>query len=165
MRSRISSLLILMLIMALTMQCAKEEPQVDMEQIAKAWNTTYNSHDVEAFVNLFTDDIVYGIVSGTPRVGKDAVAENFKNTFKTFSDIHMELELIFTSGEYIACKHVVSGTFTNTWIRQDEEIAPTGKKAVVPMVSILKVSPDGLIAEVTDYWDNADLLKQLGVEQ
>jgi len=163
MRSRISSLLILMLILALTMQCAKK---VDMEKIAKTWQTTYNSHDVDAWLNLFTEDIRYGNASSsTPIIGKDVARTRFTNTFNALPDINIELKLVFSSGEYIACKHVLSCTFTNTWIRQTGEIAPTGKRAVIPMVSILKVTSDGLISEVTDYFDTADLWDQLGIEQ
>ena len=140
-------------------------PPTNMKQIAETWQNTYNTHDVKAFVELFTDDIIYGNASSEPLKRKKIVTETFTNTFNTFPEIRIDIKQIFSLGSYIACQHEVTGTFKNTWKRPDGDVAPNGKTAVMPMISLIKVTPDGLISEVRDYYDTADLMKQLGVEQ
>ena len=114
MRSRISSLLILMLILALTMQCAKEESKLDMKQIAEKWRTTFNSHDGDELVKLFSDDVVLiAPVLPEPVEGKKEVMDVIQGMWSAMPDFRVELKVFFTSEEYFAWEVNLRGEFTN----------------------------------------------------
>ena len=79
-------------------------------------------------------------------------------------DFRIEIKVFFTSEEYFAWEMDLKGTFTNPFITPQGEIPPTGKEFILPLVGIYKVTSEGLISEIREYYDSPVALKQMGLE-
>lgn len=74
--------------------------------------------------------------------------------------------IAFGQGEWTAGTGIVEGTFTEPMALPDGTfIEPTGEKFRYTMVTIAKWNEEGLITEEYLFWDNAEIMKQLGITQ
>ena len=148
------------------LQCNQEETVVDLKQVAEKIRTVYNGGDATAWADLVTEDhIAISPFAPEPIRGKDALVDGMRGLMDAIPDINLEYNLVLTGGEYLVCERVLTGTFTNPLSSPQGEIPPTGNKFVINMVSIHKITPEGLISETKDYYDNADFMKKLGLMQ
>ena len=166
MRSQISLLLILILILSFAfLQCAKKETQPDLDQAADKFMTFYNSHDIDALTNLFSENIItIAPYSPEPFVGRKAIIDAIQGIWDAMPDFRAEKKSYFTSGEYFAWEVDLIGTFTNPLKSEEGSIPPTGKEVIIHEFAKIRVTPEGLISEITEYYDAATLWKQLGME-
>lgn len=96
-----------------------------------------------------TPDNVVGI--------KDARAY-YAHFFTGFSSIKFEIKEVFGQGNKLTKHWVFSGVHTGDFFG----IAPTGKSVTVQGSTIVRME-NGIIMEEQDFFDNLDLLTQLGV--
>ena len=116
------------------------------------------SNNLEALLPLFTDDIVYKDVAlGKEVNGKEQLEGVAGGFFAAFPDIRFARLSLLQSGDRLALEWRASGTHLGPLM----SIAATHKKMEFLGVSIMQLRGDK-IARVTDYWDLAMLLRQLG---
>ena len=164
-RTLVLSILLSILVMQF-LQCKQEEAVVDLKQAAEKIRTAYNGGDATAWADLVTEDLInISPYAPEPIRGKDALVDVMRGIMNAFPDINLEYNLVLTEGEYLVCERVLTGTFTNPLSSPQGEIPPTGNKFLINMVSIHKITPEGLISETRDYYDTADFMKQLGLVQ
>ena len=166
MRSRISSLLILMLILALTVQCAKEvDVEAEKEAIAhviEQLQTAMNDNkggEWEPYLECFAEDAILMVPNFPSHIGLDAI-RTFQNMppYHTF-DIKSKIEEIQVCGEWAFLRKTQLGTMTPVNGGEPQKI--DGK-----FITILKKQTDGSWKIWRDIWNNntPDAV-QLGVEQ
>ncbi|MGE6332172.1 ester cyclase [Stenotrophomonas sp. NPDC077659] len=69
-----------------------------------------------------------------------------------------------TDGEWTAVAGFIEGTFTKPMVLADgTTLQPTGKAYKLPMATLGHWNKDGQMSEEFLYWDNAALMKQIGV--
>jgi uncharacterized protein (TIGR02246 family) len=141
-----------------------EKAKLDLKKIADKIVKTMNSGDPVAFANLYTPDAVM-IQSGEPGPvrGRAALLTYYQSFLRAFPDSKAEFPSIFFSGDTIIFEGVSHATFTGPMATPEGDVAPTGKSVNLRLVFLAKISPDGLIAEDRTYFDNLDLMKQLGL--
>lgn len=80
----------------------------------------------------------------------------------TSIDIH---PIKFGSGNWTAVTGIMTGTFSKQMVLSDEtSIQPTGKKFNITMATIAHWN-NGKIIEEYLFWDNAAIMKQMGIGQ
>lgn len=165
MKTKFSVLLLagVLLVMVSTQGYAKK-PKLDLKKVADKIVKTINSGDPVALANLYTQDAVM-IQSGEPGPvrGHAALLKSFQGMVRTFPDFKVEFPSIFYSGDTIIFEGVSHYTFTGPMATPEGDVAPTGKSVNNRFVFLAKISPNGLIAEDRTYFDNLDLMKQLGL--
>ena len=136
----------------------------DLKAVSERILKAFNEHDAAALAKNYSEDQAT-ICSGMPEPvrGRKAKEEFVGGFFRAFPDLNLDLSSVLESGNHVVCEGVMRGTHTGPLVSPEGEIPPTGKKIELKMVYILRISPEGLVEEDRTYFDNADLLSQLGL--
>ena len=132
----------------------------DNLHIARENFAAWNAHDVEAFVKrLDTKTIWESDAFPAPFVGHEGARQFFKLYLTAFPDLHLDMEAILPAGEsHVVVRWRSSGTHKGPLAN----LPATGRKASVHGCSVMEVK-NQKIAHAWVYFDNAHLLRQLGV--
>ena len=132
----------------------------DNLQIARESFAAWNAHDVEAFVKrLDTKTIWESDTFPAPFVGHEGARQFFKLYLTAFPDLHLDVEAILPAGEsQVVVRWRSSGTHKGPLAN----IPATGRKGSVHGCTVMEVKSQK-IAHAWVYFDNAHLLRQLGV--
>lgn len=129
----------------------------------------YRRRDVEAMVDLFTDNADFSyppfevwakqrVMRGDGKVrtiGK-VIWTGLINAFPNLGNVIHHIDGNDDGDVVVACD--ITGTQQSAWAF----IAPQGGSIVAPHLFILHVNADGLIDSIRAYWDNAGVCRQLG---
>ena len=128
-------------------------------RIVTAWADAWNSAEPERMAALFTHDAIYEdfAFQGSFR-GKDGVAQWVSITHQGIPDAHVEIVDAFRSGNRVAVRFI----FTGTPVAFGPDIPSTGESFSVPATSIFEME-GRRIHRVSDYYNLADLLRQVGL--
>lgn len=138
-------------------------------EVITAFFEAYRAHDLERMVELCSDNADFHYIPfevwGRQRVirGDGKVRTIGKVLWATLIDAFPDLTNEVTSvtadeGGNVAAEVVISGTQAKPY----GTIANQGLHYDLPHVFLFRVGKNGLIEEVTAYWDNADFYRQLG---
>ena len=138
-------------------------------EVITAFFEAYRAHDLERMVELCSDNADFHYIPfevwGRQRVnrGDGKVRTIGKALWATLIDAFPDLTNQGTSitaddEGNVAAEVVISGTQAKPY----GTIANQGLHYDLPHVFLFRVGRDGLIEEVTGYWDNADFYRQLG---
>jgi steroid delta-isomerase-like uncharacterized protein len=134
------------------------------EETAKKWLEAFNSHDSEAFADLFAwDAVVHDPFSPEPLKGKDAIRKNTEDAFKAFPDMRFRLANMLIVLDKFAADGVISGTHQGPLIGPSGLVPPTNRAFIVKFAAFVRTSPHGLIVELQRYTDTMGLMAQLGL--
>ena len=129
-----------------------------MPSIVEHWRDAWNAPDPQAMGALFTPDGTYeDLAFQVTSTGRQAVAEWVRVTRGHMPDLHVDVADAFQVGDRIAVRWTSSATPVCL-----ATVPGTGKRFSVPAASLWEV-PDGRIATARDYYNLADLLRQLGL--
>ena len=122
----------------------------------------WNQRQLELADELFAPDCVTHQLRGVVNSGAPRPPESVKSEaavwLAAFPDLRFEIEQMFAADDYITTRLTMRGTHTGAWM----ELAPTGKKISVPMITIHRIS-DGKIAEDWVLVGSLSLFQQLGL--
>ena len=138
-------------------------------EVVTAFFDAYREHDVERMVELCTDNADFHYVPfelwGKQRVirGDGKVRTIGKVIWTTlidsFPDITNKIMYITADNEgNVAAEVMISGT-------QAKPFGTMGNQGLhydLPHVFLFRINKEGLIEEITGYWDTADWYRQLG---
>ncbi len=132
----------------------------NIEQWVKGENASWFSQNVDKILFYYADDCVYeDMALGKINKGKEEIRSFVTNVFTAFPDFKIEIKSFFASNEQICIEAVISGTYEGNF----PEFPPaTGKSFAVKQAHIVRLRNDKAI-RVTDYYDMASLMKQLGL--
>jgi len=82
----------------------------------------------------------------------------------SFKDFRVTRQAIVENGDFVAARTTMSGVFVQTFDTPFGSIAPTGRRAQWELVNIFRYDANGQLAEEWVQYDNAGMLRQLGVE-
>jgi predicted ester cyclase len=84
--------------------------KVNLGEYAKS-TEAFNKHDIPTLLGMMADDVVFSEM-GSPvdQVGKKAVERAYKQLFKEFSDVKLELARTWAAGDYVVGEGALVGT-------------------------------------------------------
>ena len=138
-------------------------------RVATEFFAAYRRHDVVAMADLCSDNAGFDYpafeVAGKQRVihgdGKVHTIGRviWTGLIHAFPDLANDVTMLSATADGdVVAEVLLSGTQAATW----GAIANRGQSFRVPHLFVLHVGPDGLIDDITGYWDNATLYRQLG---
>jgi ketosteroid isomerase-like protein len=120
-------------------------------------------HDPEALRELYSADCVIETPDAGTLRGRDGIASWFRQFLAAFPDAAWESSYAHETGNVAIDEGFVVGTNTGPLgTPSGEELAPTGKSIRVRGCDVATVE-NGLITSHRFYFDQAELLTQLGV--
>ncbi len=123
------------------------------------WAGFLSSHDADRFLSLFTDDCVYEDVAfGVVNRVKRELRTFIEGIFGAFPDFRIDLKSHFVAGEWAAMEWVMTGTHEGDLAG----MPATHKRFSIRGASVVEFN-SAQIKRISDYWDLATFLKQLGL--
>lgn len=127
--------------------------------VVNAMITSLNAHDVDGMLACYAEEMEwYDIPMEQPVRGKAAVGDFLREMFVVFPDLRYEPEQIVSEGERVVVQFRMHGTHRATY----NGLPPTGKAVEILSVSVITLR-DGLIVSDHCYFDNAMILRQMGL--
>lgn len=123
-----------------------------------------NAGDWEAYGKIFAEDLAMTApgLPGTIR-GREARVQYVQRIIRAFPDGNVELQNAFGDGDWACLQVIFSGTNTGPLGTPDGgEIPPTGKSVQFPYCIVVRFK-DGQAAQIDEYFDQLELLTQLGI--
>jgi len=122
--------------------------------------------NMQMFREIHCPDVKVVFPDGRTTYGIDQHVTDINGLFNGTPDSRITAHPIaFGSGEWTATTGILEATFSEPMKLPDgNSIPPTGNKVKIPMATIARWV-NGCIAEEHLFWDNAEYLKQLGLEK
>ena len=121
-----------------------------------------NAHDGEALARPTAADVELSAPGYLPARGPQDVKEYFQALFRAFPDAATRVERLVVSETSAVLEASFTATHAGPLQSRLGEISPTGRKVTGKFVQILEVDR-GLIRSIREYFDQVELLAQMGV--
>ena len=126
-----------------------------LDDLAAAWT----EHDIDKLLSICTDDCIYeDVTMAAVNRGKAEVKVFGEGVLAAFPDFKLELSSGFILEKAAAAEWTMSGTHKGDL----PGLPATGKPFTVRGASICELR-EGKISRISDYWDMAAFLKQIGL--
>jgi steroid delta-isomerase-like uncharacterized protein len=119
----------------------------------------WNAHDAAAVGEFFAPEASVRDAGGETAAGRDAIAARARMYMDAFPDLRLDMVAIEVDGDTFVLEWKASGTNGGLLAR----MPPTNRAVVVEGCDVARVGDDGLIHSETDYWNEASMMRQLGV--
>jgi steroid delta-isomerase-like uncharacterized protein len=121
-----------------------------------------NEHDWTGVASLYANDGAY-CGPGWCEEGPEAIKAYLEGAYRAFPDQTFPVLRVVEEDDSVVAEWIFRCTHTGPMTLPDgTEIPPTGKKVELPVVSVCQIT-DGKFARLTDYFDNAAFMTQLGL--
>lgn len=120
-------------------------------EVAREMVQAWNDQDWDKVGQLFAPDGVLHSMMIDPVVGRDEVAARIKALGAGVSWIELEIEHM----------GVIDG---RVYMERMDRFVYNGHRGNVPVMGMLQINDDGLVQLWRDYYDRAQLLREMGVE-
>ncbi len=137
----------------------KSDPvEANIKMYTHVWDEIMNHRKLEFFNDSnFTKDVVMH-ASPADIVGIDSARAYYANFLTGFSNIQFTIKDIFGQGDKLVKHWNFKGTHTGVFFG----IPATGKTLSIDGATLVRIS-GGKIAEERDFFDNLDMMTQLGL--
>ena len=133
------------------------------EQILRQFDeadAAFNRHDADAVASMYADDArLRDQAAPGPIEGREAVREYISGYFRGFPDLTWERIGVEIDGNVGVEEWRASGTHEG----ELPGLPATHRRMTVEGCSVMHFGEDGLVHEERNYWDEAAMLRQLGV--
>ena len=132
------------------------------EFVRKAYET-WNSHDIDKWVALGTDDIVVAASGGFQGNGHDGFRQFAEGWQGAFPDCEITIRSIVADGDRVMTESTFAGTHTGPLHTPDGQvIQPTNKRVSVEYSDAWEIKGGKAVYDRV-YFDEIELLTQLGI--
>jgi len=129
------------------------------KQIAMKWIEAYNSHDPDAVISLYDENVTNTQFPwGKSVQGSEAMRKTYINVFKAFPDIYIEAENIVEESTWAVVEWRFSGTMKGEFAGH----APNNNSFSMQGCEIFQIA-NGKILIQHGYWDKATMFNQLKI--
>jgi steroid delta-isomerase-like uncharacterized protein len=146
----------------------------EIRELAARYGEAWNSQDLDAIMDLHTDDTVFvaHAAGSEPAVGKEAVREAFAGYLALLPDIDFAERALHTGEGHWVLESLMSGTVAQPIEVEGldpeakfvaSENVRSGARVEVDCVDVIEVR-DGLVASKQTYIDSLAMQRQLGGE-
>jgi predicted ester cyclase len=137
----------------------------DVKETSRRSVEAYNAHDTSALAKLDHENIVTtapGPTGRTERRGRQASQDYNQSWFNAFPDARITIVNEVIGDDTFVQEGVFEGTNSGEWKSEAGDMPATGKTLKGPFCLVAKVR-DGLIVSGNLYFDQADVMTQLGL--
>jgi len=134
----------------------------DLKAVSDAYTEAFNSHDEERIRACYAEDAKFTAPGGVALEGPAAIADYNMTWLRAFPDARVTLENEVIAGEWVATQGTFTGRHTETLASPEGDIPATGKSVTGRAAELIRVV-DGKIVEDHLYFDNMEILTQLGL--
>jgi steroid delta-isomerase-like uncharacterized protein len=134
----------------------------DTITIGRALLDALNDHDLNSWETALAEDATCSYPGFRGDYGKDAASAYNAPFLTAFSDLHFEVLRTVAEGDTVVYIWSATGTHDGPLALPTGTVPPTGKRGVVPGTLIATVKDGKIIREET-YWNQVELLAQLGL--
>jgi steroid delta-isomerase-like uncharacterized protein len=135
----------------------------DPSEVAERGLQAWRSRDVEGFAATFAEDASLTAPGGMQLAGRDGARQFYSSWNEAVPDNEIKLERRHACGSVVVEQGVFSGTHTGNLASPDGQVIPaTGRSVSVPYVEVFDIEGDH-VASTRLYFDQAELLTQLGL--
>ncbi len=127
--------------------------------LIEQYYSAFNSSDMDAFLNLLTDDVIHDINQGKREIGKDAFRQFMACMNFNYKEQLVDMVIMATpDGTRAAAEFVVLGKY----IQSDEGLpAAKGQEYRLPAGAFFEIR-DNKVARITNYYNLQDWIAQVG---
>jgi steroid delta-isomerase-like uncharacterized protein len=131
----------------------------DIKTLVQDWTECYNRHDPDGVASYMSEDCVFINVGNGQRLeGRAAMREDAVTLFGMWSELRIDIvDMIVTADRYVK-QWVMTGVHTG----DVPGLPATDKPFRIRGCGVGEVR-DGKIVEVTEYWNMAEFLIQVGI--
>ena len=129
------------------------------ENIMREYQQAMTEHDIEKVRQLFHPEYSHTGSDGQRREGIEAGVEIATMYMNAFPDLKIDTKTIYSMGDVVVSEFTAQGTQKG----QMMDINPTNRRINVPVCDIIEVR-DGKIYSEREYYDVANMMQQLGVQ-
>jgi len=135
----------------------------EVQELAERYGAAWNSQDLDAIMDLHTDDTVFvaHAAGSVPAEGRDAVREAFAGYIALLPDINFAERALHVGDDHWVLESTMSGTAAGSIEVEGEALGATGARVEVDCVDVIEVR-DGLVASKQTYIDSLAMQRQLG---
>jgi steroid delta-isomerase-like uncharacterized protein len=131
------------------------------QEVGAQFIDAFNAHDEERIRELSAENEVFD--GPAVRVeGKDAATAYAMAWINAFSDARIEVHNELVVGDWVVQEFVFAGTHTGTLHSPTGDIPATNRELRGRGVQILRIE-DGLVVDTRLYFDQVDVMTQLGL--
>ena len=131
----------------------------NVEEMLIGENAAWNAHDVESIAAFYTDDCFKeDIAVGKATHGKEEMKALVSGAFSAIPDMQVELVTLFCGGDWAATEWIMSGSYSSDYPGFPRA---AGRHFSVRGASVIELR-DGKISRISDYWNFASFLQQVG---
>lgn len=123
---------------------------------------TFNAHDIEGFMKVLADDVVFKAPGGIHGEGKAACAAFFGGWFTAFPDAHVEVQAVHIIDAVAVEEGTFTGTHNGVLHGPTGDIPSTGRPVKVDYIQVLRFR-DGKHVSFNLMFDRLLMLEQLGI--
>jgi steroid delta-isomerase-like uncharacterized protein len=134
----------------------------EIRELAERYGEAWNSQDLDAIMDLHTEDSVFVAHAGgtPPAEGKEAVREAFAGYLVLLPDINFAERALYVGDDHWVLESVMSGTVAQPIEVEGEALGESGARVEVDCVDVIEVR-DGLVASKQTYIDSLAMQRQL----
>jgi predicted ester cyclase len=133
------------------------EPNRLLDEIA----TSLNARDWASYGRVFASDLIVH-APGLQTTGREARVQWVQNLIVAFPDGRIAVERVFADGDFICAELRFTGTQTGPLNSPRGTVPATHRKVTFPYCLVLRTNGQE-IAELHEYFDQLELLTQLGL--
>jgi len=135
-----------------------------VERFVELGESSIEARDWETYGSVFAENLQM-VTPALPGIstGRDVRIQFVQGIVEAFPDGVVEVQRYFGKGDWACVEVLFTGTHTGPMQGADGSLIPATHKPVKwPYCMVMKFE-DGLVSELYEYYDQLDLLTQLGV--
>ncbi|MBA2404529.1 MAG: nuclear transport factor 2 family protein [Bdellovibrionales bacterium] len=131
------------------------------EQVVRLLYEAVNSHNMQKFITMFTDDAVY-TEKATGRVfrGREEIRGMMAHWMRAFPDIKINVSHIIGSGDLYCVEYSMLGKHMGPIGEAEEEVPASDQKINVPSCDVVHMKKDK-IHSINSYMAMAVMMEQI----
>lgn len=126
-------------------------------------NAAVNAHDLNPIGDMYAEDAELVWPGLGAVTGRKAIVGFYAVLLGAFPDVHVTITRIIEQGNAIAVEYVSEGTHSGPLPTPSGELPPTDRRMRVQASSIGTANANGLIQNQREYFDQVEILAQLGL--
>ena len=134
----------------------------DAQAVAAAFIEAFNAHDEARLRELNAEDAVFEGPGDVRLEGKEAVTGYTMTWLNAFGDARLEMREELVAGDSVVQEFIFEGTHTAPMQTPAGEVPATNRTLRGRGLQVLRIE-EGAIAHIRLYYDQVDVLTQLGL--
>ena len=131
----------------------------DVRSLVLEWTECFNRHDPDGAASHMAQDCAFtNVGNGTRIEGRAAFRDDVVNLLAMWSELHIEVIDLLVAGDAYTKQWIMTGVHTG----DVPGLLATGKQFRIRGCGVGRVR-GGRIAAVTEYWNMAEFLAQVGI--